>query len=548
MRTKRIGRAETLPRIVYLALSLAALTLGASAQDLTCPANNVVVGRDFRGQTIDHGNFSYQDLTNANFAGATLIAPFFDYANLANANFEGAVFLDDSSNPELVGDFSFANLQGACFLRAKFNGLTYFTSATLTCSDFSQTDLTSGNAIFGESPLIFDRTKTDCRPAFRSSMMDCEFLKDWRYLDLSGADMKACLDQLEGIDFSNAKLSSVNLAGANLNNAKFVKADLSQAILDGATLQNADFSYATLLGAHLNLTDLTNASFYRAFLSNDISGISNAASIRQAHLKNANLSYAQLSGVDFTYSNFYGHDPSAGGTCKTALSRDKCREPASTNYEGFACDCAAAHGAVMTQTKFSRAYLYGVDFTGAAGQGVDFGGAVLTASNFSGAAISSDPQSGSASTFFRSFLQGADLGGAQLKDRPNFFDAVVDFNAFGNSIYIFLDGKNHNQFACRDCSPPTGNDVCVLVNYDGSTSVPGGSTPLTCPNGFIGDCGAASPSGSNPHWKSNITDLGAPPSGVPPAWYEQNATYTKAPANESTICNGHGPGSAIIFW
>ncbi len=536
-----------LTRVARLVLAAVLLALGANSQNLTCTARDFSPEKDFHGQTITRANFSYQNLTNANFAGATLIAPFFEYANLTNANFQGATIMNDSANPALVADFSFANLEGACFLGARFNGLTYFTSATLTCANFSDTDLTAGTAIFGESPLIFDRAKTSCRLAFRSSVMDCEFLPDWRFLDLSGADIKACSSELAGRDFSNAKLDSVNLSGANLDGVKFVKADLSQAILDGASLRNADLSYATLLGAHLNLANLTGASLYHAFLSNDTpSGITNAASVRQAHLKNVNLSFAQLSGVDFTYSNFYGEDPAGTSVCKTAATRAQCRQNPSKNYEGFTCDCATAHGATMTQTKFSRGYLYGVDFTAAAGQGVDFREAVLVGSNFSGASITSDPQSGAVASFFRSLLQGANLAGAQFKDRPNLSDAFVDFTPGGNNVYIFLDGANHNQFNCPDCSPPTGSNVCVFVNYPVPTSVPG--VPLTCPSGFIGDCGAADPRGGNLNWKSRIADIGMPPNGVPPAWYEHDSTYTKPPLNPSVICNGQGPDSAIIFW
>jgi uncharacterized protein YjbI with pentapeptide repeats len=540
---------SSLARVVRLSLFAGLLALGARAQNLTCPANAAPPDRNFQGQTIQRGNFAYRDLTNANFSGATLIAPFFDFANLTNAKFQGATIVDDPSNPALVADFSFARLDGACFIGAQFNGPTYFTSASLTCADFSKTDLSAGNAIFGESPLTFDRAKTNCRLAFRASVMNCEFLADWRFLDLSGADVKACSNQLVGRDLSGSKLGSVNLAGANLDGTKFVRADLSRAVLDKASLRGADLSYATLLGAHLNLANLTGANLYHAFLSNDTpSGISNAASVQHAHLKNANLSFAQLSGVDFRYSNFYGHDPAATGVCKTAPSRDKCRESPLTNYQGFTCDCAAAHGAIVRQTKFSHAYLYGVDFTSALGQGVDFSEAVLTGSNFAGAAISSDPQSGTASTFFRAFLQGSNLDGAQLKDRPNLSDAFVDFTPGGNNLYIFLDGANHNQFTCPDCEPPTGTNVCVLVNYPEPTSVPGGGTALTCPSGFIGDCGPPDPSGGNANWKSRIADLGAPPTGVPPAWYEHDATYSKAPENPNVICNGQGPDSAIVFW
>jgi hypothetical protein len=202
----------------------------------------------------------------------------------------------------------------------------------------------------------------------------------------------------------------------------------------------------------------------------------------------------------------------------------------------------------MAYTKLPRAYLYGVDFTEAQVQSADFGDAVLTGVNFKGASISTAPQAGSASTFNRAFLQGASLTGSHIKDMPNFSNAFVDFSPHGNNIYIWLAGSSHNQFACPGCSPTTGTDVCVLVNYPGPTLVPPASIKLTCPNGHPGSCGDATPNGSNEKWRSTIPDLGTPPPGVPPAWYKSNSTYIQAPADPKVICNGNGSGSATIFW
>lgn len=522
------------------------LAFAAGAQDLSCPAVNPPNGRDFRGETIIRGNFSYRDLTNADFSNATLIAPYFAYANLKNANFQGATFVGDDTNPAMVSDFSFANLERACFIGTRFEVPSYFTRATLTCADFSRVDLSNQNVIFRNDRLTFDRDRQDCRLAFRSAVMDCEFVSDWRYLDLAGADIKACASQLDGKDFSGAKLNDVNLAGANLNGSKFVRANLNRTNLREATLIGADLSYATLLGARLNSANLTNASLYHAFLSNDTAeGISNAASLSQAHLKNVNLSYAQLSGVDFTHANLYGTDPADSGTCKTALSIGQCSGPGSGNYQGFACRCASAHGATMRQTNFSDAYLYGLDLTSAQIQSGNFTRAVLTGANLNGASISTDPQSGAPSNFFRAFLQGTTLDGAKFGDESNLLDAFVDFFEDGNSIYILLDGDNHNHFACSDCSPPTGSPVCVVVNYHEPTSVPATNVPLVCPNDHHGNCGPATPDGSNKAWQSRITNLASPPGGVPPAWYHLDSTYIKAPANRSSICNGRAP---TFFW
>ena len=531
-------------QIGRLALFTVSLALAAGAQDLSCPAVSPPPGRNFRGQTIVKGNFSYRDLTNADFSNTTLVAPYFAYATLTNANFQGAVFMGDNANPAMVSDFSFANLQKTCFIGARFDSPVYFTNTTLTCADFSKTDLTAHNAIFGDTQLNFDRSRTDCRLAFRFSVLDCEFVSEWRFMDLAGADIKACFAELAGRDFSGAKLNEADLSGANLSGTKFTRANLNGAILNQTNLTGADLSYATLLGAQLNRANLTNASLYYAFLSNDsTSGITNAASVKQSHLKNVNLSYARLNGVDFTYSNFYGDDPAGTGICKTAPSLNDCGK-STASYEGFACRCASAHGASMAKTAFKGAYLYGVDFTEAQMQGADFHEAVLTAANLSGATIRSD-STGNATNFYRAFLQGTNLAGAQFSDPTTFTSALLDFRPDGNNIDILLDGQNHNQFACRDCIPPGGHNVCVFVNYPGPTRFPDSATKLSCPDpGAYGDCGPQNPDGSNPKWKSDITDLAAPPTGVPPAWYENDSTYIKA-ASPHSICNGETP---IIFW
>jgi uncharacterized protein YjbI with pentapeptide repeats len=534
--------------LVRLTIAVASLAIVACAQQSTCP-DSPNPGKDFQGQTLVNANFSFSDLTNANFSNATLVGPVFRYANLTNANFQGAVFVGDNVNPSVVGDFGFSNLTGACFRGARFDVPTYFTEANLTCADFSNLDLTNENAIFAEGPLNFERDRSDCRLKFRSTKMNCEFVSDWRYLDLAGADIKACTGQLAGQDFSDAKLTGVNLAGEDLDGDNFKRADLTGAMLNDASLRDANLSEASLEGAHLDHVNLSGASLYRAFLSNDTQGgVSNAATVRQSHLKNVNLSFAQLSGVDFTYSNFYGDDPTANDICKTAVSVDRCNQSGADNYKGFACRCASAHGATMTRTNFSNAYLYGVDFTDAQGQGVIFSQAILTGANFNGSVIRSDPQSGSTSTFFRAFLQGTNLSGIELKDRPTLANAFLDFRPGGNNIFILLDGGNHNDFPCPGCTPPAREDVCVLVNYSSPSKVPDAGIDVTCPNGFVGNCGTADPSGSNKNWESTILDLANPPSGVPPAWYEDDSTFIQKPGDPGSICKGKGPESAVIFW
>lgn len=518
-------------------LLLLMTALAGQAQSTGCPPTTPPAGRDFHGQTLTRPNFSHWDLTNANFEGATLIAPSFLGATLTGANFHNATFVGDTANPVASPDFTLANLERACFDGAQLKSPTYFAYATVTCANFSGISL--DQALFGDGPLAIDRTATGCRLAFRNDTLDCQYLDDWRYLDLGGANIKACLGDLKGRDFTQAKMASVDMTGAVLDGAKFAGADLSQAKLNQASLEGVDLSNATLFGTQLNQANLTGATLYRAFLANNTGGnISQSASLRQAHLKNVNLAYAELSGVDFTYANFYGDNATAGVSCTTTL----------TNYQGFTSGCSTAHGATMTDTVFENAYLYGADFSGVQGKGVSFSQAVLTGAGFAEAVLTANPLSGRNTTFYRAYLQGADLGGAQLTG-TDLSQAVVDFRTSGNNLFVYLDGVNHNQFACggSGCVPAAGQDVCVEISYGRPTTVPADNATLTCPDGGGGPCGAADPSGGSVRWKSVLSPE-QPPPGMSSAWYDQDATYTKAPVNSQVICKGKGDDASVLLW
>jgi hypothetical protein len=256
-----------------------------------------------------------------------------------------------------------------------------------------------------------------------------------------------------------------------------------------------------------------------------------------------NLAGAQLSGVDFSYANFYGDAAANPNGCATTGNAGA----------GFTNACASASASQMLGTKFTGAYLYGVDFAGATISGVSFDGAVLVGASFAGAKIGTDPNSGTRTTFQAAYLQGTNLDlatalGARLSD------AFLDFES-GNSISILLNGSNHNSFPCPSagCSPATVADVCVVVPYPPST-VPGASTLLTCPdNAAAGASGCgpgrtrSAPGGVNERWASSL-DIGSPPD-LPPAWYSRAATYTAAtPAGAPVLCGGIAKNPPVYFW
>jgi uncharacterized protein YjbI with pentapeptide repeats len=492
--------------------SLAAFAAFAQAQNYSCPASPASgAGPDFHGQTLMNSNFAHRNLRNANFANATLVAPFFTGADLTGANFTGATFRGDQSNPLASPNFLFATLDTACFIKASFEAPADFTGATLTCADFSQVDLTAGggNVIFGEDPLSIDKSR--CRPAFRSATMTCEFMKEWQYLDLSGANVSACLSQLTKLDFSNAKMPSVNFSSGVLDGAIFAGAELTQAEFSQASLKGANLSKAILYGAKLNGANLDGANMAGAILTKG-PGNSNipVANLQGAFLRNVNLSQSQISGANFTSASFYG---------LTAAGTGMCTPDPNT---GFTPGCATAAGATMDSTNFSDAYLFGVDFTHATAKGVGFGNSFLAGANFDRARLSADASSGVNTGFTGAFLEGANLQGAILENGISLQDAFVDFRPSGNTIYLVLSG-NHTTFSGYWNS--VGAPVCAQMVYDNPTTVPTTDSTTTCPNHlqYPGGCDAPDPDGSNGNWKG-LVDISQWAS------YEYDSTYTKAPA------------------
>ena len=524
--------ADAQKRVAPLAAAVA-----VAAAPLACPTSpSAALGKDFSGQTLAFANFSRMDLTNAKFTGATLQAVNFIGANLTGADFSGARFVagpNAAAGAAPPVDFTLARLDGACFIRASFAAPVYFTHTSLTCTDFSATDLSNGHAIFGDSPLRYvpPASPTSCRTAFRQATMNCEFIDAWRDFDLTGAGIGACRAQFAGRDFVKAKMAGVDFGGAVLDGSSFTEADLARAHFADASLQCnktrcVDFASAKLQGADFTRANLTGANLTNAFLANNAAaGDPSPATMAYAHLKNVNLSKAQLTAVDFTNANFYGDlSANASGGCAIVA--------------GFTSGCASAQGATLVGTIFSGAYLYGVDFAGATIAGAEFSAAVLIGANFSGATLKLDAN-GKTTSFRGAYLQGSNLDAAQTL-QADLSQAFFDFNPDGNLIRVLLDGRLHNSFACGNggCAPPTRTDVCVLVAYP-ATTVPAGSAQINCPDGATAaPLGCGAPGAANRRWMSPW-DIGAPPQ-QPPAWYRNAATYTPA-TPDADACRGLRP-------
>ncbi len=581
--SRRIAPAFLLGVVLFLAWSFAAR--GQLAPPAAVPASSVALtpacptpkpGNDYSGMTLVLCNFNKASLAGAKFTNATLTAVVFDGADLSGADFSGATFAD-SGDATLPTDFSYANLSNAVFNGAVFTGLTYLTQATLSCADFSNTDISTPNAVFGVSPLKIDDsvecTAPRTRTTFAFAVMNCEFVADWPRLDMRNVTgLQACAVQLTGRDFSKALLDYADLSSIDLSNTTWTGASLRRvnfqdATLDGATgldgasqtllskanftrvsAKQVNFSGAKLNGANFTNAELSGANFSGATLVNDpndpLGPITAAGKFDGAHLQYVNFSGASLNSVSFTFASLYGAMLGAPPpSCQTNT-----KQCGTTPVTGSTCSCASLANADLTRTDFSNAFLYGVDFgsanNGTQVNGTIFSGALLVSANFLGANFVTDTSQGGQPTLLGgAWLQGVNLQSANLTN-ISLNGAFVDFGVTnsdgssrtGGNLAVLLT-SNHTKF--RDWAGSA--TPCVYVENTAVSNLPTDNASLTCPNGntYSAGCGAplardntpnATP--TNPNWFGGTVSSAVGIVG----WYRRQSTYENAAAS-TALCN-----------
>ncbi|XP_078725517.1 BTB/POZ domain-containing protein KCTD9 [Lampetra fluviatilis] len=137
-------------------------------------------------------------------------------------------------------------------------------------------------------------------------------------LNFSGADLSR-LD-LRYINFKMAALSRCNLSQANLSSANLERADLSGAVLDGANLQGVKMLCANMEGASLRGCNFEEPTGLKANLEganlkgvdmegSQMTGVNlRVATLKNAKLKNCNLRGATLAGTDLENCDLSGCD------------------------------------------------------------------------------------------------------------------------------------------------------------------------------------------------------------------------------------------------
>ncbi|MCB1057389.1 MAG: pentapeptide repeat-containing protein [Acidobacteria bacterium] len=410
-RASAAGLPAVLTAGTLLALWLTAGTLPTLAQTLAtdlCPGVTHA-GPDHSGQDLKGHNFADQDLRGANFTGAQLQGAVFSGAKLEGADFT-LTQLGAASVSERATSFSRAGLKDACFQNAQILR-TDFQFADLECTSFTNTDLST--AVFGPILKAADPTGP-CRTSFVGSTLGCEFIPQWKDLDLSQANLQNCSDRLQGIDLSDGSLARVVFSGldlqdtrferAKLTGAYFLNSNLHRAVFSGADLRLAQLSRSnaseavfdnqTLLsGAHLSGVDLQGANLNSAVLQ-AADGFP-AADLSLAFMPDAVLTDAKLTGVNFSQGSFYG---------SLAKADNATLEQADfTNANLGSLDLTQGRlaGAKLDAANLVNAVLTGADLrptTGGIGaslvsanlQGANFEGAKLGSANLANAAVALD--------------------------------------------------------------------------------------------------------------------------------------------------------------
>jgi uncharacterized protein YjbI with pentapeptide repeats len=229
-------------------------------------------------------------------------------------------------------------------------------------------------------------------------------------------------------DFTCGRFELSDLSGTSLTGAHLTGAKLGSAILEFANLHDADLQGADLTGGRLRGTNFSHAQVRGAILSK---ADFQESTLADAHLEGADLSLAVMKGADLSNGNLQGANL------------------IDSQLQGATLSSANLEGASLQRTRLAGALLAGIDLMGA-----DLSGAQLQGVDFSGGIADL-----SAATFRHSWLQGAKLEGAFLKQ------SVLLEDFLWRAVYANCTGASLIK--------PRFDEVIEPVNQtDGAASVP----------------------------------------------------------------------------
>ncbi len=431
---------------------------GAIIPDLPHDLSGITV----RQSDLSGMDFSGRTLTNAHFYGVVARSAKFCNGTLDNIVFAQGQVVCDLTGAEFCGsetritagvfdtstltdtDFTGADLSGSSFLQARMDG-----------TSFDDTDVTS--CTFSVPPR-FSTDPTNLTSFRGATLNSSTILKDWSYLDLTGAILvglasgvdltylQALYSVLTGMDFSNYTLNHCDLTGATLTGVKFVDAHMDDALLYG--VQNSCELFRVTKGS------TEYGPFLQALQDGNVADVADAFA-RCGHPISGTRSAVETDDpnrwwtVTDDSSVYVVANATVGSSALLIIMSPDLR----TRFDG-----ASLRGANFSPDEQQRTVLRGVSFNGAtmdgdtdfsladlgpvnphdattASQfksaimnGVGFSGADLTAAQFTGTVELHNADLASAT------LKGADLTGAQLGALVELFrvpqTSTIDYDNF----------------------------------------------------------------------------------------------------------------------
>lgn len=463
------------------------------AQPFSCPQCDLRT-KNFASTDLTDANLTGAKLQGVNLKGLTMNGAQLQGAQLQGAQLDNALLNASTKGP---ADLTNADLTSATFTMAQLGG-TKLQFVTLSNTDFSNTDIST--ATFGPTLKLQPGVS---RTRFQSTQMNCEFIAQWKELDLSNANINSCWKFLSGVDFTGAVMPGVAMTSGDPNNATDLRTTLwSGAILTGASftsgrLDNADFSSTIstpptiLTGADFSYVSAPGAKFDYANLSANSSPTTPqpGARLNFAYLANATFTHAQLQFTDFSNTILTGTNMGALGFATLDGAKFK-----GANLSGL--DLSTVISALGID--FSNANLSNVNF-----KNVDMGANTFKACDTK-TTVTSD-LTGSflcGSTFDSTILNCANITAAVALTSPSTFllsrpGSSTQKGVANTSRRSAQSKSNLFATATATCAP------LIRINVKTNGIPPAGlGCFTTCPDGSPGPC---------------ATDLRWQFGGVPPA-------------------------------
>jgi uncharacterized protein YjbI with pentapeptide repeats/formylglycine-generating enzyme required for sulfatase activity len=375
-------------------------------------AGTTLRNADLSGANLSHCVLKKCDLQEAQLAGVNVYAADFSDANLTSANLCYLCQMNEESNHDIDEDTIFINAQmgkthwkEARIYKARFNGANLEQANLNGDPRVSKVKVGINKYKIDDGKLAIDDQWDE--PPSKTSYVYFEFCTfssvNFTASDLTRAKFKYC-------DFNGAKFYNSNISNASFDDSSLIDVDLQESILVGCSFRDCSLRKSDFRNAIFSRIDMAKILAGYDYTENDLQSgyfrdLTKGFSDMWVHLKDANLSEANLQGTDLSRLKLEGVDFSNAN-----LSSANLKEAILTGANFYQSNLNNAnlekayietteddksvsfYEAKLRHANFSKAHMrdpgfrnadlsYAI-FEGAFNQGADFEGAILTGTRF----------------------------------------------------------------------------------------------------------------------------------------------------------------------